>query len=379
MKKTIIILSVLAFIAGSCNNRRKDIEKMDKYVGIYEYVYPYSSEENHYIVLTEDDGKIIGFYYGTSDEFDEVREGYAPGFFVVPMDNLEIKGDTIQFVLNVGKSDFLSNPVGLQITSTQKALDKGNESWANNLSPESKKYLGIISIDKGTIFFKEESYWAGDRVFVKKNLDEIQPRRLEDLLPSNDEVILEKIFGDLNGDHEPDVVLITKQTKKDAFETFDGENYDRNRRGISIAFKKGNFYELVMTMPDCFECEPDAYYMSATVLSTKIEKGKLFLDCSYGRYGSRSYTFRYQNECFELIGYDSYDREDREQLIEKMTSINFLSKKMQKKTFITSYVEGEEGTEKKETWHNIEIQKLAKLSDINDFDKFNIDNYYTEK
>ena len=206
-----------------------------------------------------------------------------------------------------------------------------------------------------------------------------EPRKVEDFVPSDD-VVLEKIVGDLNGDGEKDVVLITKQTKKDAFETFDNVKYDRNRKGIIIAFKKGEQYELAAAMPDCFEGgEPDAYHMSAMELSVEIKKGKLFLHCSYGRYGSRDYTFRYQNNRFEMIGYDSYDRDDREHLIEKMTSINFLTKKMQKKTYITDYVEGKEKTKKEETWHNIEIKKLVNLTAIKDFDTIAITDFYTEK
>ena len=74
--------------------------------GIYEYVYEYNTEsliENHYIELSKKNGKIVGQYYGTSDDFDEAREGYLPGFFSSPMKNLRINGNKITFEVKPSK------------------------------------------------------------------------------------------------------------------------------------------------------------------------------------------------------------------------------------------------------------------------------------
>ncbi|SRR5574344_666472 len=142
---------------------------LDKYVGIYEYVYPYNTQdliENHFIVLTKQDGKLTGLYYGTSDEFDEAREGYLPGFFVSPMDNLQINGDTISFVLNTSNNDFLTKSVDLKIKSTKEAISSGYMKWDNIISTNPKTYIGLIK-DSETIFFKGEMEFL-DKTFKKK-------------------------------------------------------------------------------------------------------------------------------------------------------------------------------------------------------------------
>lgn len=74
--------------------------------GIYEYVYKYNTEtlkENHYIKISGSNGKYIGYYYGTSDDFDNAREGYLPGFYSQKMINLQITGNKISFEIQPKK------------------------------------------------------------------------------------------------------------------------------------------------------------------------------------------------------------------------------------------------------------------------------------
>jgi len=181
--------------------------------------------------------------------------------------------------------------------------------------------------------------------------------RIEDFVPAGN-VIVERIFGDLNGDGQEDVVFITRQTEFG--------NRDQNRRGIIIAFKKDGSYELVLAMPGCFAQQDQGSWPHD--ISVEINGGRLFIHLSYGRYGSSHYNFRHQNNHFELIGYDNYERSAGQ--LEKKTSINFVSKKMQ----ITTY-DGEE-TKTGETWHDIEISTLIRLRDIREFDNFVISNFF---
>ena len=113
-----------------------------------------------------DGNKLTGYYYGTSDEFDEAREGYLPAFFVKKIDNLEIMGDSIRFTLNVNNSDFLTQPVDLKYKSTEDALNSGYKNWENKIPTSPKNYVGVFKDDK-TIFFKGEQEFL-NKTFNKK-------------------------------------------------------------------------------------------------------------------------------------------------------------------------------------------------------------------
>ena len=101
------------------------------YAGTYVYNYEYGDDENHYIVLENVSGKIAGRYYGTSDDFDDAREGYAPGFYVADMRNLQIKGNAITFEIKLTEDDMFSKPVALKYKSGKQVPKKENPSWEN--------------------------------------------------------------------------------------------------------------------------------------------------------------------------------------------------------------------------------------------------------
>ena len=115
--------------------------------GTYEYIYPYNSEdliENQYIVLIKNKEGYSGWYYGTSDEFDEAREGYLPAFFVTEMLNLKISNDTIKFKLAITDNDLLTETVTLKLRSTEEAIKAGYSKWSNKINPTPKEYWGLI-------------------------------------------------------------------------------------------------------------------------------------------------------------------------------------------------------------------------------------------
>ncbi|HPS72335.1 MAG TPA: hypothetical protein PLM70_08785 [Bacteroidales bacterium] len=193
-------------------------------------------------------------------------------------------------------------------------------------------------------------------------------------------VVFEIINGDLNNDGLEDCILIIKGTDKNQIITDEYRGQlDRNRRGIIVLFNKKNQYELVIENDDCFSSEnEDGGVYFAPELSIAIEKGNLYIHYGHGRYGFWKYTFRFQNSDFELIGYDSGYRSDftYEEITFNELSFNFLSKKKLIKTVIAI---DENGIKYKETWKNIMVNKLIKLTEIKDFDDLDIEEMFYEK
>lgn len=196
-----------------------------------------------------------------------------------------------------------------------------------------------------------------------------QSKNLSDFLPKG-YLISEKVNGDLNKDGIEDIILIIKGTSKSKIikDEYRGE-LDRNRRGIIVLFNKKDNYELASKNYDCFSSEnEDGGVYFPPELSVEIKKGNLCVHYGHGRYGYWKYTFRFKNSDFELIG---YDESNGGAVIDSETSINFLTKKKLEKVNVNKNAEG--GDEVfKEVWKSININRLIKLSEIVDFDEFEI-------
>lgn len=185
-------------------------------------------------------------------------------------------------------------------------------------------------------------------------------------------VVTERILGDLNEDNEADYVLIIKATDKDKFVADEKlGKIDRNRRGVIIALRDRDRYELALENRSCFSSENEdggVYY--APELDVTITKGKLLVHYAHGRYGSWNYSFQFRNSSFELIGYDSSS--NRGPVVESSVSINLLTRKMRVRK--NANPQADSGEEKfLESWKTFALKNPILLSDIKDFDAFAID------
>ncbi len=127
-------------------NRPKNI------LGIYVYKYENNTKdliENHYIKLEEINNKISGIYYGTSDDFDEAREGYLPGFFKADMLNISMSDSTINFQVNVKASDIYEKAI------TPFDNPKNNKQWTIGLRYYERNYWGSISNNRIVVKTKD--------------------------------------------------------------------------------------------------------------------------------------------------------------------------------------------------------------------------------
>ncbi len=177
-----------------------------------------------------------------------------------------------------------------------------------------------------------------------------------------------KQFEDLNNDGQDDCILIIKKVDSTnvVINRFD-QKVDRNRRGIIILFKNGKNYELVLQNYSCFASEnEDGGVYFAPELSLEFERGNLIIHYAHGRYGYWRYIFKYQNANFELIGYDEGNGGI---IVRSEVSINFLTKKKLTRENINE--DARQGGDEifEETWENIEIGHVIKLSDIKDIDE----------
>lgn len=245
-----------------------------------------------------------------------------------------------------------------------------------------KKYLffilAIVSVFLNTSCKDSKSKTESTKTEVVdlKEIPEVEEspvetkRELSDFLPKN-YVLFDTIYGDLNKDNIEDCVLIIKGTDKSKIITDEYRGkLDRNRRGILVLLNKNNNYELALKNYDCFSSENEeggVYY--APELYVEIKNNKLFINYAHGRYGYWQYTFRFQNNDLELIGYDASSNHGPVTLTQ--TSINFLTrKKIVNQNVNENTYDGEEIFEKTES--KINRTKLIKLSEIKDFDELEV-------
>ncbi len=138
---------------------RPKIDESIELSGVYEYIYEHNTAdliENHYIEF--ENGK--SYYYGTSDDFDQAREGYYPGFFMAQINKLEMDGNMILFSLSVNDSMFYKNPV------TPLYQTNGNEQWDIGVRYNTRTYTGEIKGD--TIIVETDDF--DPRLFKKKKV-----------------------------------------------------------------------------------------------------------------------------------------------------------------------------------------------------------------
>jgi len=216
------------------------------------------------------------------------------------------------------------------------------------------------------------------------NTEEIVPELIEEELPSKDFIskvdfklpkdykFFDKIHGDLNGDDLDDDVLFVKETDKEKIvvNRFD-EEVDRNRRGILIYLTSKDKTVLAIENLNCFSSENEdggAYIQPE--LSIDIENGKLHVQYGHG-YINWKYTFRYQNSDFELIGFDL--NETSASLVNRAISINYLTKKKLIRENVNQNAKGNGDEIFEDTWEDIDIKELYRLSEITDFDELNVD------
>ena len=179
----ILLMGVSVF---TCNVRAWDIDAPATETDSIVYYYffkggEYSNNgEEPIMELSYKDGQIVkGYFWGTSDEADDVREGFYPGYFVREMEQIYHKADSLGFVLDTRKTKFFSGPISVDIHSAEEAKKSGAHAWLQRDKhfQDSLAYGGKIDNDCIVIKKKDpEDYWTknGGRKFVRITLDSLK-------------------------------------------------------------------------------------------------------------------------------------------------------------------------------------------------------------
>lgn len=161
--------------------------------GIYEWVYPHNTgdlSENHFIAFIANGDHIEGWYYGTSDEFDEAREGYLPGFFVSRMDNLTTEGDSLFFEITTGYNRCFKNMIPIGQVSHSEIL-KSNGIWNDFKQDHVLHYRGKVTGLTIELSFKGQlRMYRKERNYFFTGIDNFDPSkcRTETLLAIDENI-----------------------------------------------------------------------------------------------------------------------------------------------------------------------------------------------
>lgn len=94
--------------------------------------YPDLIPEDCYMELYLENGILKkGYFWGTTDEFEQAREGYECGYFVMPMTDIRQDKDSISFHLDIVTTSsgekvntFVKAPIDRHIRSWQEAMSR---------------------------------------------------------------------------------------------------------------------------------------------------------------------------------------------------------------------------------------------------------------
>lgn len=205
MKKIKILFCFLFLSLCACKEQKKEQEiinapqkenkissvnndELVDFVGYYEYKNSGSSNENLTLIVKKVETKsipnfegysteeknekgeviemtLIGVLYGNTDLFDDAREGYEPGFFVVNTQIEPLEGKSLKVNVNLDSSDILKNPVQPPIESTKEALTKGNKKWEVTEMNIAKEL--IFEIKNSNELVLKSDLGSDDKIFKK--------------------------------------------------------------------------------------------------------------------------------------------------------------------------------------------------------------------
>lgn len=219
-----------------------------------------------------------------------------------------------------------------------------------------KIIMGLLSVSFTTVTFASSN---------QKNYQQFVPK---------DWKIIEIARGDLNHDGMEDIVLVIEENNRKNIihnDGFGSPNLNTNPRALLVLFKTAQGYQLISKnkkLPSENDadspCLADPLDDGAVTIAKGILKINLhyWLSCGSWYVTNNTFSFRYQNQGFKLIGFDqmSFHRASGEK---SSLSINFSTGKMKKTTDKNEFEESIQPA--KFEWKNLKKQYDLKLESIN--------------
>jgi len=214
---------------------------------------------------------------------------------------------------------------------------------------------------------------------------------IEDFVPVNWKII-KQAEGDLNKDKKADAVLIIENTDSSNIlqnESLGSSELNLNPRYLLILFKTEKGYELKELNKTFIPTEGNAEspYLTDPLMDGGIEiqndvinlSLNYWYSCGSWYTGTNTYTFRFQHNEFELIGFDSNEFHRASGEI-TFISINFSTKKMSITTGDNIFDEDADGnkieSEEKTEWKTFKLDKFQNLKTLKVPSEWEFMDYY---
>lgn len=186
-RKRIILSALFVLVASLPSLGQKVVREM------YKWTYDRNREEdsifwNAYLTLYLQDGKVTGgVLNATTDEYDEIREGYVCGYSIFPLKNVRVDGDTIRFTIEVEREDDLfATPLPAGMETCQFARNLGYPKWKHALPQEwiytlPKPEYTVVRLKDGNLSVRQGkgSVYEDMRIFVYQPSFYVMPQDID--------------------------------------------------------------------------------------------------------------------------------------------------------------------------------------------------------
>ena len=186
-RKQIILSTLLVLVTSLPSFGQAVVREM------YKWTYDRNREEdrifwNAYLTLYLQDGKVTGgVLNATTDEYDEIREGYVCGYSIFPLKNVRVDGDTIRFMIEVEREDDLfATPLPAGMETCQFARNLKYPKWKHALSQEwiytlPKPEYTVVRLKDGNLSVRQGkgSNYEDMRIFVYQPSFYVKPQDID--------------------------------------------------------------------------------------------------------------------------------------------------------------------------------------------------------